>query len=338
MNVTFMIGNGFDLNLGLKTSYADFLEWYKDPEQCENDTEEISMFKSRLHEEWEKWSDLELYLGEYSIYCNDIEDYISCFNDILIKLNDYIDMEEKRIIEILKTKEVNFDERATRGISFFWEEIKTLGENTITKKYNETNFCDPKIECNVINFNYTSYISKKIFSMHSRNFDKFYLSSNNNIHGTINNGIVIGVNDKQQLKKFISEDDIQYVIKPTIVQFHYNKNLNEVLGILNNTKILYIYGMSLGETDGFWWGKIYELLKNKQMDSIIINIIIENSELMDIKKSTIKYSKYLNKLKQDILKKISINSEDEVNNDILEKINIVFNSKIFDCIKDIAKT
>lgn len=28
MNVTFLIGNGFDINLGLKTSYKDFYEQY----------------------------------------------------------------------------------------------------------------------------------------------------------------------------------------------------------------------------------------------------------------------------------------------------------------------
>ena len=27
MNITFFIGNGFDLNLGLKTGYIDFYEW-----------------------------------------------------------------------------------------------------------------------------------------------------------------------------------------------------------------------------------------------------------------------------------------------------------------------
>ena len=28
MNITFLIGNGFDLNLGLKTTYHNFLDYY----------------------------------------------------------------------------------------------------------------------------------------------------------------------------------------------------------------------------------------------------------------------------------------------------------------------
>lgn len=28
MNVTFLVGNGFDISAGLKTSYRDFYTWY----------------------------------------------------------------------------------------------------------------------------------------------------------------------------------------------------------------------------------------------------------------------------------------------------------------------
>ena len=31
MNITFLIGNGFDINLGLKTQFCDFLKEYKKP-------------------------------------------------------------------------------------------------------------------------------------------------------------------------------------------------------------------------------------------------------------------------------------------------------------------
>lgn len=30
MNITFFIGNGFDLNLGLKTRYKDFYKYFKE--------------------------------------------------------------------------------------------------------------------------------------------------------------------------------------------------------------------------------------------------------------------------------------------------------------------
>ncbi|MFJ1434512.1 AbiH family protein [Capnocytophaga canimorsus] len=36
MNVLFIIGNGFDLRLGLPTSYSDFLKYYKGKEPKNN--------------------------------------------------------------------------------------------------------------------------------------------------------------------------------------------------------------------------------------------------------------------------------------------------------------
>lgn len=36
MNITFFIGNGFDINIGLKTKYSDFLYYYLDSKKLEN--------------------------------------------------------------------------------------------------------------------------------------------------------------------------------------------------------------------------------------------------------------------------------------------------------------
>ena len=36
MNITFLIGNGFDLNLGLATAYSDFVKYYKETDAEKN--------------------------------------------------------------------------------------------------------------------------------------------------------------------------------------------------------------------------------------------------------------------------------------------------------------
>ena len=51
MNVTFMIGNGFDLGIGLRTAYSDFYKVY-----CKTnskDSPEVRKFKSELEENYE---------------------------------------------------------------------------------------------------------------------------------------------------------------------------------------------------------------------------------------------------------------------------------------------
>lgn len=46
MNVTFLIGNGFDLGIGLKTAYADFYGIYCMPHQ--GDSPAVVKFKSEI--------------------------------------------------------------------------------------------------------------------------------------------------------------------------------------------------------------------------------------------------------------------------------------------------
>ena len=58
MNVTFLIGNGFDLNLKLNTRYSDFYKYY-----IENDPKDL--LSKSIKDDYEMWSDLEVGLGEF---------------------------------------------------------------------------------------------------------------------------------------------------------------------------------------------------------------------------------------------------------------------------------
>ena len=55
MNVTFLIGNGFDLGIGLKTAYSDFYNVYCKSDS--NDSLAVKKFKSEIQGNYENWSD-----------------------------------------------------------------------------------------------------------------------------------------------------------------------------------------------------------------------------------------------------------------------------------------
>ena len=48
MNVTFLIGNGFDINLGLRMKYTDFIEIYREIQPQDNEI--IKKFKGNIIE------------------------------------------------------------------------------------------------------------------------------------------------------------------------------------------------------------------------------------------------------------------------------------------------
>lgn len=61
MNVTYIIGNGFDLNLGLKTGYQDFYDYYI---EVPSPNAHVELLKNTIKQEgYELWSDLEVGLG-----------------------------------------------------------------------------------------------------------------------------------------------------------------------------------------------------------------------------------------------------------------------------------
>lgn len=108
MNITFLIGNGFDINLGLDTRYTDFLESYlvDDP----RDSTEIKAFKGDIRKQEAEstqgaerpWSNAELAFGRYTddmVKQGKTADSFSMRRiDFCRKLARYLQEQEARIV------------------------------------------------------------------------------------------------------------------------------------------------------------------------------------------------------------------------------------------------
>lgn len=95
MNVLYLLGNGFDLRLGLPTRYEDFLSYYKEQDSLyykDNDirAKSIRNYKSLLYKKMEtaiqkgehQWKDLELALGKLTAeFGNDVEGFRDFYQD-----------------------------------------------------------------------------------------------------------------------------------------------------------------------------------------------------------------------------------------------------------------
>lgn len=95
MNVVIFIGNGFDINLGMKTRYSDFYKYYKSVKSQSN---LINNLKEEISSNLSTWSDLELALGEYTKKIKSIEE----LDEITIDIED-------NLAEYLRIVETNFD-------------------------------------------------------------------------------------------------------------------------------------------------------------------------------------------------------------------------------------
>ena len=95
MKIVYLIGNGFDVNIEMKTKYNDFYEYYLSLSK-KNDADVIKIFKDKLNENFDNWSDLEYELGIYLENIEDEKEAIILHEDLIEKLQSFFEKEEKK--------------------------------------------------------------------------------------------------------------------------------------------------------------------------------------------------------------------------------------------------
>ena len=272
--VTFIIGNGFDIQMGLKTRYTDFYkEYIKDDE---NDSGVIRRFKNVILKDkssnWETWADFELQMG---IHSKDFTgstaevDFLACFEDFIVKFNDYIIKECDSVDWINITSEIR---------SLFRDSI--LNYYDYAKQTNQYDILANTSKLNFLQFNYTDIFDNLLIA----SFVKEHGSITNlHVHGTmgIDGHITMGVDNKEQIANGLirqNETIGTAFVKPNYLNFVEGLNVNSesvrdtAIEIIDKSEVICVFGASIGETDKFWWEKVGDWLKAKQGKIIIYNV------------------------------------------------------------------
>lgn len=288
MNVLFIIGNGFDLRLGFPTSYSDFLKYYKEQEPKYTPSVKDSKDKFfALMQEKEKlgnheWKDLEVALGDFTSSFTDKENLLDFYRDINQSLIDYLShIEEKAAPFFTQEKSEHLKQSLLAPYDYLSNREKALFKSKMGDDY---------VYASIISFNYTSSLeclcgnTIKVGQGYSRpdSSYKFQLSSVKHIHGQLSSKtILLGVDNEEQIsnKEFrLDEDILDVMVKP-----RGNENIgslidNECLSAINEAKVIYVFGTSLGQTDKTWWTAIKErFLNNSQV--IILYFLYEESSV-----------------------------------------------------------
>jgi hypothetical protein len=261
MNITFFLGNGFDLSIGLKTKYSDFYDYYK---HVHNASPQIIKLKDSISKNTMQWSDLELALGEYLQNIDSLEQFDEIFTDILNELKNYLlDIERNFDFENISFIELN--KHFSEPESYF----PNADKEEITEYKNKWSNVDWKLD--VITFNYT----KSIENIYNKDFkgavigshhsDSIILNDVHHLHGYTDSHMILGVNDNYQLKNELFHDEID--IQDSFIKPLSNKSLKhqvdeQCLNIINSANLICIFGSSLGHTDQIWWEAIGKTITN----------------------------------------------------------------------------
>lgn len=321
MNILFLIGNGFDLNLGMKTKYSDFYKHYK---LIQSKSPAIKQLKEYISNNIENWSDLELALGQYTKNIGTEKKFEEVYEDIGDRLAEYLEKEEKEFN--LK----NFDGKKLHDYFSFPENSLLPADrnklSTFRKKIG-------KSQCNVfaITFNYTKTLEKLIGYYNKRiNIggivpQPIVLQRIEHIHGYTDDRMVMGVNDVSQISNnsFLENQNVlNALVKTNCNKVQKHTLDNWCKNQIERANLICIFGSSIGDTDNIWWELIGEQLKKD-----IKLIIFEKGQMIpsrrSYKKASIEREKknyFLDKTKLDEKEKKSA----------IGKIFIGINSNMFD--------
>lgn len=321
MNILFLIGNGFDLNLGLKTRYLDFIKYYLDIESI---NEVVQKHKNNILKDYPNWSDLELALGAYTENILLPTEFDLFFEDILDHLGDYLTEQE----QILHINKIN--------ISKFLEYLCYPDQSLPQGDRNKILTFKEKWESHewyirIITFNYTYILDKLLqeFKKESvvgthHNEIKIKFRGLEHIHGYVDNRMIMGVNDIGQIKNqdfHKNPDIVEAFIKPkcNAAQKHTIDEWCE--DQIKSANLICIFGSSLGETDAHWWKEIGERLRD---DCKLI--IFTKGEEIKIRKGYLR-GRVERDIKQLFLKRTGLSGEDRISTE--EKIFIGVNTDVF---------
>ena len=264
MNITYIIGNGFDRNLGLKTSYTDFYKYY---ERIDSPNDDVQSLKNEIKKDENKlWSDLELALGQYTAKVSDPQTMISIFEDLANNLTTYLVEVDKLVPPTNEKVKNSFLEDLTHPENYLERTDREKMQNFYTSMGADT-------EINIITLNYTQSIEKLLDYQNDQPikipfpcFNRMQTNLKNifHLHHALNDIILLGVNDETQIVNEAFREDqtlLEFLIKPEANQSLKTGVDNDCTNIIQRTNLFVLFGASLGATDKMWWQLISEQLK-----------------------------------------------------------------------------
>ncbi len=291
--VTFLIGNGFDLACGLKTSFKDtygvkkgFIDTYDGYLSSEPSSESkaIKRFKDDLKNDLmknvETWADFEIEFGKYAKnFDNEIE-LEECVRDYKIYLNEHLKREQKKFHDLCQN---NIEKRSdligsVSALLFsFFTCFTNNDRGDILSVLNDHN----QRILQFINFNYTTVfdelkeVTLEVMAKSEEYRALVYSCVNKptlHIHGKLDEDVILGVDNDSQLVDLpyeLSDFGKEAIIKPTFIEKYDGIRMANAILDINKSNIIVAFGVSLGESDLTWRDMVLDWLKEDPKHHLI---------------------------------------------------------------------
>lgn len=257
MELTFILGNGFDKAIGLNTGYGDFYAWYS---KQTSENSDVSLLKDTIRgNETTTWADFEIGLGRFTEKFTDAKRFIDCFTYARSSLIQYLNNEYSNAIRTKK----DFLQSATYVLVKLSQRADSDLTDNDKKKFSILK--SEPMTFNCISFNYTPVLrdgweemERNAGAISSRDgwYGNYSLGEMLNVHGLLDDNPILGVDNPSQIanESFRNNEEIlQMMVKGEIDKKLGKRWREQALSIIRRSQKIYVYGSSLGDTDEFWW-------------------------------------------------------------------------------------
>ena len=351
MDITFLVGNGFDLSLGYKTSYKDFYKFYlKQPNNSEH-KQAIAFLKNSIKKDLKKglkhWSDFESGLGRFTKkYPFECSDYLASYNDAIKCLNTYLSKIRNKKIDFNSITEMQWDE-IRKNLCLFYlgpnEQDNTFFNNLKRDEQNHGN----QFVFHFVSFNYTNYLDEYIEKIAQKPLETWKNSSGDrkhsvekkvfHVHGPLSEHPIMGVSKEEQILNpdFLKDEELCTVlIKKRAIEEIGSQRYSTVNNTIEKSRIVCLWGLSIGASDDYWWTNICNWLGSDPNRYLYIfehtddppNPLFVSEEYEKKRKVAyrmLNYSKFTDNEKKSLLKRIyvSFNNETALSMERIIKFN-----------------
>lgn len=332
LSVTVMVGNGFDLSAGLKTSTTRFMDFFS--KNHASDGGAVGRLAGCIEEEGTlEWADFEKKLGEYTSNLeffegNAVEAALDCKEAIDVDLAAFIASEDKKAND--EFIEAN-SESVMASLAYWYSALQPLERQQILGHYST----DFGLNVSIVTFNYTTLLPRLFNAFgvngHAVPEDSLGVSSVQLIrlvqaHGALGREPICGVNDVSQIGSDAlskNEDIVSTFVKGEIQKLFGSVDDRRAEDYILGSNILIIFGLSLGETDIRWWETVVKLLKKGDTHFVLI----ASTETESARRSPASFRRFSKELKEKLLNRGGTNDDEK--RSLAERIFIIPAGSIF---------
>lgn len=253
MNITFLIGNGFDLRLGMKTRFSDMYGGYIEQPSA-SDT--IFRFKETLKAdapEYKTWGDFEMAMALKAKDFDEEIEFIECVRDFKLYMEGYLIQEQEKWIQRLSVSQNTTALCANELLDSIVHFYTGFTPNTVNEILPAEKNLD--LNYNFISFNYTNIFDTLL------NFNSMFTNRTEivHIHGKLGADIVLGIDNLGQVGDLPYETTNKFkraFIKPEFNKSYDNLRIAIAEATIDNSDIICVYGMSFGKSDYSWVSRL----------------------------------------------------------------------------------